>query len=177
MDLEIIAKILNTGVTGFAFLMLFLGFRLTSQVQAKILDHKPSDFKDIEMYREWKELIAAQLSNTRYFLIFSLIFFAGGLFLLVYESETKPKVIMSKVLTSPETLSFEPKIFVNGEKMDFEQRYSLPIPVQIKDGHGGIRVSYDLPIEEIRKLKNIIEKKEDEITNLIAQGAEGDSGW
>ncbi len=29
MDLEVIANILNTGVTGFAFLMLFLGFRLT----------------------------------------------------------------------------------------------------------------------------------------------------
>jgi hypothetical protein len=91
MDLEFVAKILNTGVTGFAFLMLFLGFRLTSQVQAKILEHKTSDFKDVEMYREWKELIAAQLSNTRYFLMFSLTFFAGSLFLLVYESENKPK--------------------------------------------------------------------------------------
>ena len=177
MDLEFVAKILNTGVTGFAFLMLFLGFRLTSQVQAKILEHKTSDFKDVEMYREWKELIAAQLSNTRYFLMFSLTFFAGSLFLLVYESENKPKVIMSKVLTSPETLNFEPKIFVNGEKMDFEQRYSLPIPVQIKDGHGGIRVSYDVPIEEIRKLENIIEKKDDEIAALISQGAKGDSGF
>lgn len=177
MDLEVIANILNTGVTGFAFLMLFLGFRLTSQVQAKILEHKTSDFKDVEMYREWKELIAAQLSNTRYFLMFSLTFFAGSLFLLVYEAEHEPKVVMSKVLTSPETLDFEPKIFVNGNKMDFEQRSSLPIPIQIKDGHGGIRVSYDVPMEEIRKLKDLIEKKKRAIAGFRAQIANNDSGF
>jgi hypothetical protein len=171
MDLEIIAKILNTGVTGFAFLMLFLGFRLTSQVQAKILDHKTSDFKDVEMYREWKELIAAQLSNTRYFLIFSLIFFAGGLFLLVYEAKNELKMVMS-----PKKLPFIPSVYIDGDEMDFEQRHSLPLLV--KDGQN-IRVSYEEPLKTIRELKASLSLKKDLAQKTMVKTAKesGDSGW
>lgn len=74
MDINIV-DILNTGVTGFAFLMLFLGYKLTAAVQTKIFEQKTDDFESIEMYREWKSLVSAQLNNTRFFILFSLIFF------------------------------------------------------------------------------------------------------
>lgn len=141
--MSVITDILNTGVTGFAFLMLYLGFKLTSNVQAKIFEHKPNDFNDIEMYREWKELIASQLTNTRYFLGFSLLFFAGGLFLLIYQAENK-----ITVETSPEQLPFAPRVFLQSKPMDLSNDNSL----LIKDGQN-IRVSYEEPLAKIRELK------------------------
>ncbi len=144
MDMSVIANILNTGVTGFAFLMLFLGFRLTSKVQVKILEHKSSDFNNIEMYREWKGLIASQLTNTRYFIAFSLLFFAGGVFLLMHQAETR-----ITVATSPEHLPFQPRVFLQNNPMNFNEGNSL----KVKDGES-IRVSYEEPIAKIRELKD-----------------------
>ena len=149
MDMSVIANILNTGVTGFAFLMLFLGFKLTSNVQAKILEHKSSDFKNIEMYREWKGLIASQLTNTRYFIAFSLLFFAGGLFLLMYQAESE-----ITIATSPEKLPFQPRVFLQNNPMDFNEGNSL----NVKNGES-IRVSYEEPIAKIRELKYSLESE------------------
>jgi hypothetical protein len=161
MDMSVIANILNTGVTGFAFLMLFLGFKLTSNVQAKILEHKSSDFNNIEMYREWKGLIASQLTNTRYFIGFSLLFFAGGLFLLMHQAESK-----ITVATSPEQLPFQPRVFLQDNPMNFNEGNSL----KVKNGQS-IRVSYDEPIAKIRELKDSLASEKRIIKSLMIDKA------
>jgi len=169
MDMSVIANILNTGVTGFAFLMLFLGFKLTSNVQTKIFEHKPSDFNSIEMYREWKGLIASQLTNTRYFLAFSLLFFAGGLFLLIYQAENK-----ITVATSPEKLPFAPRVFLQDTPMDFSKDNSL----MVKDGQS-IRVSYEEPIAKIRELNAWLKHEKNITKRLMIEKASisDDSGF
>lgn len=161
MDMSVIANILNTGVTGFAFLMLFLGFKLTSNVQAKILEHKSSDFNNIEMYREWKGLIASQLTNTRYFIAFSLLFFAGGLFLLMHQAENE-----ITVATSPEQLPFSPRVFLQNNPMDFSKSNALTI----KNGQS-IRVSYEEPIAKIRELNASLNYEKDLIKRLMIEKA------
>lgn len=84
-----VVEILNTGITGFAVILLYLGYRLTSEVQSKILDKNPNDFKTLEVFKEWKELVNTQLKNTRHFMIIALVFFSGGLAKLMYETESK----------------------------------------------------------------------------------------
>lgn len=90
-----IVGILSTGVTGFAFLMLCLGFKLTSDVQKRIFEQKADAFQDIEMYREWKGLVTSQLKNTCYFQLFSLFFFAGGLSMLIYQYQAESKIVLA----------------------------------------------------------------------------------
>ncbi|MCK5812684.1 MAG: hypothetical protein KAH03_00430 [Cocleimonas sp.] len=161
MDISLVTDILNTGVTGFAFLMLYLGFKLTSNVQAKIFEHKPGDFKSIEMYREWKGLIASQLTNTRYFLAFSLLFFAGGLFLLLYQAENR-----ITVETSPEKLPFSPRVFFQSKPMDLSNDNSL----LVKDGQN-IRVSYDEPVAKIQALNALLEHQKNLAKALMIEKA------
>ncbi len=161
MDMSFISGILNTGVTGFAFLMLFLGYKLTASVQAKIFEHKPSDFRDIEMYREWKGLIASQLTNTRYFLAFSLLFFAGGLFLLIYQAENE-----ITLETSPENMPFAARVFVQSKAMDLTESNSI----KIKDGQN-IRVSYEAPIAKIRELNASLENQKKLTKSLMIDKA------
>ena len=165
MDMSIIPDILNTGVTGFAFLMLYLGFKLTSNVQTKIFEHQPSDFRDIEMYREWKSLIASQLTNTRYFIGFSLLFFAGGLFLMLYQ--TKHEI---KIITSPEELPFKPVVFVQGEKINFDHNSKIIM----KNGES-IRIDYDSARKQIALANNSLrdakillsaEKRKNSLANI-----------
>ena len=91
-----LVDILNTGVIGFAFLMLFVGYRLSSEVQRKILE-KEIEFTDETSFREWKELVVIQLNNTRYFLAFAALFFAGGLLMLMYVAKSEIDVEYSTV--------------------------------------------------------------------------------
>lgn len=112
MEINII-DILNTGVTGFAFLMLYLGFKLTSDVQSKIFEQRPETFHDIEMYKEWKSLVFSQINNTRYFLGFSLFFFIGGILLLMYQAESK--IILS---ISPPEQPYKTLVFHQTEQLD-----------------------------------------------------------
>ena len=170
MDMNVVADILNTGVTGFAFLMLFLGFKLTANVQKKILEHKSSDFNDIEMYREWKELVASQINNTRYFIAFSLLFFAGGVFLLIYQADSKHKQAASEitVATSPahETLPFQPRARLQNNPMDFKEGNSL----KVKNGDM-ITVSYEEPIAKIRELEDSLKAEKQTKKELVIDKA------
>lgn len=161
MDMSLIANILNTGVTGFAFLMLFLGFKLTSSVQAKIFERNPNDFDNIELYREWKGLIASQLKNTRYFLGFALLFFCGGLFLLIYQAENKVSIE-----TSPEQLSFSPRIFFQTKIVDLKNNNTL----LVKDGEN-IRISYEIPVAKIRELKASLLREKNLAKRLMIEKA------
>ncbi|MGL1885529.1 MAG: hypothetical protein OCD76_03350 [Reichenbachiella sp.] len=95
-----VVEILNTGVTGFAFLMLFLAYKHATNVQNQILKRSPEDFSSVEMFREWKDLFRTQLYNIRFFMIVALIFFGGGVFILVYKGENKVQLVVEPSLKS-----------------------------------------------------------------------------
>jgi len=61
-----IVAILGTGATGFSFLMLYMGYRLTSDTQQKILAKDISDTEP-EQLRAWEKITEKQIANTRFF--------------------------------------------------------------------------------------------------------------
>ena len=145
-----VVEILNTGVTGFAFIMLYLGYRLTSSVQSKILGKNPEDFQTIEYFREWKELVRNQVINTRYFMLFAAIFFTGGLGLLMYQSESKI------ILTISPVEGIMPKIFHQIDKVELGE-----------NGRANILVKSEHNISvNIEHLMNLLTKANLEIEDL-----------
>jgi hypothetical protein len=166
-----IVDILNTGVTGFAFLMLYLGYRLTSDVQSKIFAQKPDTFSNIEMYKEWKSLVRNQLNNTRYFLVFSLIFFAGGLFLLIFQAENK--IILS---VTPIDQSCPPIVFHQGEPLTLNDTgYAM---LMVKNEHN-INVSNEKLIHKLNEISFSLEDQRKVTKNLVIVNANKsrDSGF
>ena len=90
-NLDIVA-ILGTGATGFSFLMLFVGYKLTSDIQKRILDTSLLDL-DPDRLATWEKIAGKQINNTRVFLGFTLVFLIAGLAMLAHRPDTK--VILS----------------------------------------------------------------------------------
>jgi len=153
-----IVDILNTGVTGFAFIMLYLGYRLTASVQSKILDKNPEEFHDLAFYREWAGIVRNQLNNTRYFLLFAAIFFAGGLTLLIYQP--KNSIILA---VYPEVGDL-PIITLQNKKIKLDQDGTAYI--QVRNDHN-IRVNYDNILKEISNLKLELKNKNFALKNTV----------
>lgn len=139
-----IVEILSTGVSGFAFLMLYIGFRLTSRIQNKILDVnlKETDVKKLEV---WSSLAERQVVNTRYFMIFSLMFLLSGLFVLLYRPDTKVALSIS-----PSESELKSLVYAQGTIVPLDE-----------NGRGWIVVKDDQAVaidnktlfDEIRKLR------------------------
>jgi|GEM_PF-1444684 len=108
-DLDIVA-ILGTGVSGFSFLLLLMGYKLTSDVQNKILNIKMSDI-DSKHLKTWERITDKQVTNTRVFMGFSFVFLVSGLLMMAYRPDTK--VIIS---VTPMDTAFPPIVYVQ-EKM------------------------------------------------------------
>ncbi len=170
MELNIV-DILNTGVTGFAFLMLYLGYRLTSKVQSKIFDQKPDEFKDIAMYKEWKDLVKSQLLNTRYFLSFALLFFAGGIVLLMYQAESK--IILS---VTPYANNYRPLVHHQSSELELNEKGRATLLV--KNEHN-IVVENTAMVEQLSMLKFSLEDNQKIQRKLVIVNAnkETDSGF
>lgn len=86
-NLDIVA-ILGTGATGFSFLMLFVGYKLTSDIQNRILDTNLLGLSP-DRLKTWEKIAGKQINNTRVFLIFTLAFLIAGLAMLAYRPEIK----------------------------------------------------------------------------------------
>jgi len=86
--LKFVVEILNTGVTGFAVILLYLSYKLLVNVQSKITEVNPSDCVDFNIYHEWIRAIHDQLINARLFMLVTALIFAGSLFGLFYRSES-----------------------------------------------------------------------------------------
>ena len=136
-QLDIVA-ILGTGVSGFAFLMLLIGFLLTNTVQKRIAEVDLAAFSP-EQLAVWEAISGKQLANTRYFIGASLVFFLGGLMLLyvqhrpeasinvtVYPSESgyhpalkahDRMVVIDENGNGKAALKSEHTLFVNSEKI------------------------------------------------------------
>ena len=170
MDINVV-DILNTGVTGFAFLMLFLGYKLTSDVQSKIFEQKADEFHDVAMYKEWKSLVCSQLLNTRYFMAFSLIFFVGGLFLVMYQYQAESKIILS---VTPLEKSYAPLVHHQSETLNLSDTGRVVLIV--KDEHN-ISISIDKLMDEIHKLTFNLEDQKDTTKELLLIKANNSSDF
>ncbi|HHB94461.1 MAG TPA: hypothetical protein ENK88_04880 [Campylobacterales bacterium] len=120
--------ILSTGVSGFAFLMLYIGFTLTSSVQKKILDVNIQDTDDSKLVI-WGKLAEKQLINTRYFMGFSIIVLAFSLFVLQLQFETKSKIVSSNKINLTIPTEYMPIVRAKGKLIKFN-----------KDGEGNATV-------------------------------------
>lgn len=122
-----IVTVLNTGISGFSFLMLFVGYRLISAVQEKSLTISPDDFESSEMFRQWRLLVSEQLLNTRYFLLFTSLIFICALAGLIYKAETQSNI---KLVITPWEGSSLPSVAIDGEE-DIEHA-GKPISVTVQ---------------------------------------------
>ncbi|MFN4087765.1 MAG: hypothetical protein ACK4QW_01820 [Alphaproteobacteria bacterium] len=136
-----IVDILNTGVTGFAFLMLFVGYRLLSTVQSKVLEKPVESFSSIEFFREWHNLVRGQLANTRYFMMFSALLFAGGIALLVYRPESSIALV---VFPSEGTV---PRILLQHQEVTLDRNGTALL--RVRSDHN-VTVRLDAVLKELK---------------------------
>lgn len=162
MDMNVV-DILNTGVTGFAFLMLMLGYRLTSQVQTKILSQNPTEFKDPTIFKQWKDLVCLQLTNTRYFMVFVVLVFVGGLVLLFLKPDAR--IVLS---VTPKDGDPKPQIRLQDRPIDLGNAGSRFVLVRDEQN---IVVSNEQLVKEITKLRLALENQQETQRNLIRNNA------
>ena len=169
MDINIV-EILNTGVTGFAFLLLFLGYRLISKVYSQILAHEIGNFKSIDFYREWKSLMLSQLAYTIIFIVFSLLFFSGGLWMLMYQAESEIILSITPVESSSRT-----RVRHQGDSLKLKNGLAM---IRVKDEHN-IGVSIAELIKQEDQLRSITELEKIAKKDLIIgdAGKSSDSGF
>ena len=167
-----LVDILNTGVTGFAFLMIFLGHRLTSEVQRKILE-KEIEFADETSFTEWKELVVIQLNNTRYFLAFAALFFVGGLLMLMYLAKSESNVEYSPVEVESK---ISPKLLHQGNFVDFSEHGTAT--ASIRD-HETLRLVFKEKSAKLVETRQKIRRLQDQLTTQAISNANSstDSGF
>lgn len=100
--------ILSTGVSGFSFLMLYVGYRLTSSVQKKILDVDLQG-TDTDRIEVWGKLADKQLSNTKCFMAFSILTLIAGL--VVLQLQYRPEASIGFSIT-PSQAAYMPVVYV-----------------------------------------------------------------
>lgn len=121
-----VVDVLNTGVTGFAVIMLYVAYRLTSQVQGKVLGATGTDFADVAMFAEWRQLVQMQLQNTRFFMLFAFCVFVGGLGAVVLMSEAESDIILSVYPQEPP----HPQITAQGRQVEMGETGSAFLKVK-----------------------------------------------
>lgn len=140
-----IVAILGTGVSGFSFLMLLVGYQLTSKVQNKILDANLANF-DKDRMEAWNSIATKQLANTRYFMLFSTIFLLAGLGVLMLTSRPEATIVLSVTPAEAET---PPRIFAQ------------EIPVKLEHGRVKVTIKSDqgLTIQNDELVKQLSEER------------------
>lgn len=155
-----VVDVLNTGVTGFAFLMLLVGYRLLSTVQSKVLDKRVEDFSSIEYFREWHNLVNGQLANTRYFMMFSALLFAGGIALLVY----RPVSSISLVVFPSEGVA--PRILLQHEEVTLDRNGTVMLRVRTDQN---VTVRLDDLLKEIQARALEVKNLRAQMNNFVAR--------
>lgn len=123
--LDLVA-ILNTGVTGFAVLMLYISYRLISASQEKVFEKDVSTFPDESSFQGWRDLVRIQVRQTYFFMALAALFFFGGVGVLLYQFQAKSEIVL---LVQPYEEPF-PSLFVQGEPRDITTTGHAPLTVQ-----------------------------------------------
>ncbi len=89
-----VVEILQTGVTGFSFLMLFVVWKLTSSNQKKIFEKDTSNISP-EKLAVWENMAAKQTANTRYFMGFTLVVLIASLFALTFTERPEATILLT----------------------------------------------------------------------------------
>lgn len=153
-----IVKILSTGIAGLAVIMLYLSYKLTADIQQRLFDTKMESFPNLEMYREWRSTVKHHNRMVLCFFLLALIFFAGGLFLTIYQKQNQVTV---ELLTTTDEIKkmFEIECSAKEEKGDLGSAVcTLP------DG-GIIKIGLDEFAKELASAKaQIVANKKKELS-------------
>jgi hypothetical protein len=150
-----IVQILGTGVSGFSFLMLFVGYRLTSSIQGKILDANLATFDSVRL-KVWSSIAERQLANTRYFMLFSVVFLLAGLTVLIIKDRPVATILLA---VTPAEAENSPLV------------YAQEVPVKLVNGRGkvAIRTDQGLTIQNDALVKLLAQER---IRRVAAEGGQ-----
>ncbi len=152
-----IVDVLNTGISGFAILMLWLGYRLLAQAQRRILEPSPDAFGGEAQYEIWINAVRAQSNNARIFLAVAVLFFLGALVSEMLRAEANLFVN----LHPPES---EPMPIVKHHGKSLEWNEDASTTVRISDQEE-LSISIDELVRRLREIKA-------ELESLKRQGTE-----
>lgn len=166
-----IVAILGTGVSGFSFLMLLIGYQLTSKIQSKILDVNLASL-DKARLEAWNAIATKQLANTRYFMLFSTIFLMAGLGVLMFTSRPEATIVLTVTPSEAET---SPRVYAQQTQVKLENGRGL---VTIKSDQG-LTIQNDELVKQLRDER--LKRREAEIgQRVLAQQtavAHADAGF
>lgn len=152
-----IVAILGTGVSGFSFLMLFIGYQLTSKIQSRILDTNLADL-DKERLKAWNAIATKQLANTRYFMLFSTVFLLAGLGVLILTSRPEATIVLTVTPAEAET---SPRVFAQQTQVKLEDGRGL---VTLKSDQGLV-IQNDELVKQLREAQ--LKRREAEIGQRV----------
>ena len=149
-----IVDVLNTGVSGFAVVMMYFTYRLLARAQNVITDVRPKEFESVQFYESWCNGVRAPLVYVRYFMILTGFVFFGSLALLIWDPENR--IIVSVV---PSESNLLPELQYQGHVLSFSETGSLPL---------NVKANQDILIKA-SKLVQEIQNRNLEIENLKNQ--------
>ena len=152
-----IVAILGTGVSGFSFLMLLIGYQLTSKIQSKILDVNLATL-DKDKLEAWNAIASKQLANTRYFMLFSTIFLIAGLGVLMMTTRPSATILLT---VTPSEADTPPRIFAQQNLVKLEDGHGL---VTLKSDQG-LTIQNDELVKQLREER--VKRREAEIGQRV----------
>jgi hypothetical protein len=117
-----------------------------------------ADFSTLEYFREWKEVVRNQLSNTRCFMAFASLFFLGGLALLIYQYQAESKIIVGRFPLECE----DSKILHQQTPVPFDKGRAI---ILVKTDHN-ITVNNEKLIYDLNDTKRQLEERKSFIHTL-----------
>ncbi|MFV0438290.1 MAG: hypothetical protein ACK5PS_12995 [Desulfopila sp.] len=138
-----IVAVLGTGVSGFSFLMLLIGYQLTSRIQGKILDMNLAEL-DKDKLTTWMEIANRQLANTRFFMLFSTIFLIAGLAVLLITSRPEATIVLT---VTPAEMQSPPQVYAQQKEIQLVNGRGL---VTIKSDQG-LTIQIDNLVKQLRE--------------------------
>ncbi len=158
-----LVAILNTGVTGFAVLMLFISYRLIAGSQKMVIEKDVKSFPDHETFTGWRDLVKVQVRQTYVFMLLAFLFFGGGLGALLYQFRPESDVFLS-MQPFEEPL---PRVFVGDTEITF-----------LDSGRAKMRVSSDRTIEvQTNRMHKRVTELEARLAGMEAELAGARNGF
>ena len=126
------------------------------------MEKKPDEFKDIEYFREWSALAQKQLSNTRYFLIFVVIFFIGGIALLIYHPKNNISLTLYPHIETKKELI--PSVMHRTSSVQLNENGAAELEVGSDDT---ISIQFDKIYSEINNLKSQLDQQRSAYKDVV----------
>ena len=155
-----VTELLEHGLTGFAVVLLFLGFRLLSEFQKEMLKIQFRQFESLEIFNAWAGMARSLVANARIFMALSALFFIGGF----AASMVSPKNNIIVSVAPPEGLRPVVTLHEDAVKLDDDGKVRL----LVKNDHV-IRVRNNQLIEAFNRKSKQLEDTENKLRKHIEQ--------